>query len=122
MIHRVAAHAYAFGNEDVLRAAIGCVAREFTERALRLVNAGKDFPLDEDFGGGRYVKFVDPTAGEAVGFTEQTTDDLELPHIGRIGVDHRAHIMQRMGADCDHRRQRVAALLGAAMKLVHAPA
>ena len=63
-----------------------------------------------------------PGLREPVRFAEKTADDLELAHVRRIGVDHRTHVVERMDAERDRGGKRVPALLGAAVKLVHAPA
>ena len=108
------------GDKDVLRAAVGGVAGELAERSFRLVHAGEDLALDHDLGAGRHFEIVDAGAGEPIGLAEQSADDLEFAHVRRIGIDHRAHVVQRMGADGDHRRQRLALLLGAAVVFEHA--
>ena len=86
------------------------------------VHVGQDFAFDDDLGAGRHLEIADAAAREPVGFAEQPADDLELPHLRRIGVDHRAHVVQRMDPERDGGRQRFAPLLGAAMEFVHAPA
>ena len=111
MIHGVAAHADALGDKHVLRAAIRRIAGEFAERPFRLVHAGENFTLDDDLGAGRHFEIVDAASRQPVRLAEQAADDLELPHVRRIGVDHRAHVVQRMGADGDHRGQRLAPAL-----------
>src|SRR5262245_14743966 len=114
----VAAHANAMGDEDVLRAAVGGIAGEFAERAFRLVHVGEDFALDDDLGAGGHLEIGDAAAREAIWFPEQTADDLELSHVRRIGVDHRPHVVQRMGPQRDGGGQRLPALLGAAVKFI----
>ena len=69
-----------------------------------------------------HLEVADPAARQPIRLAEQAADDLELAHLRRIGVDHRAHVMQRMRAERDRGGQRFAALLGAAMEFVHAPA
>jgi len=49
-------------------------------------------------------------------------DDLELSRMRRVGIDHRAHVVQRMRSDRDRRRERLSLLLGAALEFIHAPA
>ncbi len=120
--HRVAPHAHAVRHEHVLRAAVGRIACELAERALGLARLRQDLALDHDLGAGGHLELAHAAARHAVGFAEQAADDLELPHLRRIGVDHRAHIVQRMRADGDGGGQRLAALLGAALELVHAAA
>jgi hypothetical protein len=120
VIDRVATHADALGNEDVLGAAVGRVSGELAERAFRLVHTGEDFALDDDLGRRRHLEIGDAAARQPIRLAEQPADDLELPHVLRIGIDHRAHVMQRMDAERDRHRQVLALLLRAAMKLVHA--
>ena len=86
------------------------------------MHVGEDLALDDDLGAGRHFEVVDAAPREPVGLAEQPADDLELAHVRRIGVDHRAHVVQRMDAERDRGRQRLAALLGAAVELVHAAA
>ena len=71
---------------------------------------------------GRHFEVVHAAAGEPVGFAEQAADDLELPHLRRVGVDHRAHIVQRVDAERDDRRQRFTPFFGAAVEFVQATA
>ena len=82
----------------------------------------QDLALDDDLGAGRHLEVGGAAAGHAVGLAEQAADDLELPHVRRIGVDHRAHVVQRMDAERDRGRQVLPLGLGAAMKFPHAPA
>ena len=120
--HGVAAHADAVGDEYVLRAAIGGIARELAERAFRLVHAGEDLAFDDDLGAGGHFQILHAAAGHPIGLAEETADDLEFSHLRRIGVDHRAHVMQRVDPERDDCGQRFAALLGAAVELVEPPA
>src|SRR4029079_12847314 len=117
-----AAHADAMRNEYVLRAAIGRIAGEFAEGALRLVHAREYFNLDADLRGGADFEIVDSGFRQPVGLAEQPANDLDLPPVRRIGIDHRTHVVQWMRADGDHRRQRLSLLLGATVILVHPPA
>ena len=87
-----------------------------------LADVGQDLALDDDLGARRHLKIADPAARHPVRFAEQAADDLELPHLRRIGVDHRAHIVQRMRSDGDRRRQRFSLLFGAPLELIHAAA
>ena len=84
--------------------------------------SGQDFAFDDDLGARRHLEIADAAARDPVRLAEQPADDLELPHVRRIGVDHRAHVVQRMRSDGDRRGQRFSALLGAALELVHAAA
>ena len=71
---------------------------------------------------GRHFQVVHAATGEPVGFAEQAADDLELPHLRRVGVDHRAHIVQRVNAERDDRRQGFTPFFGAAVEFVQATA
>ena len=63
------------------------------------MHIGQDFALDDDLRAGGNFEIGGPAAGEPIGLTEQAADDLEFSHMRRIGVDHRAHVMQRVDAE-----------------------
>ena len=106
-------------DKHMLRAAIGGIARELAERAFGLARLGEDLAFEHDLGAGGHLELADAAARHSIGCAEQASDDLEFPHLRRIGVDHRAHVVQRMRPDGDGRGQRLPALLGAALELVH---
>src|SRR5262249_34287554 len=122
VIRGVRAHADALRDEHVLGRAVGGVAGELAKRTFRLADAGEDFAFDHDFGTGRHFEVGGGGAGEPIGVAVPAAGDLEFPHVGRIGVDHRAHVVDRMDADGDDRGQRLALFFGAAVIFVHAPA
>ena len=122
MIHRIAAHPDALRDKDVLRAAVRRITGKLAERPFRLFHARENLAFDDDFRARRHLEIGNAAARQPIGLAEQTADDLELPDIRRVGINHRSHVMQRMGADRDRHRQRLATLLGAAVELIQAPA
>src|SRR5712671_6137663 len=95
--HGVKAHANPTYHEHVLCAAVGGIAGKLAERALRLVHIWKYFAFDDDLGADGHFEIGYSAAGKPVGLSEQAADDLVFSHVRRIGVDHRAHIVQRVG-------------------------
>ncbi len=82
----------------------------------------QDFAFDDDLGAGGHFEIGDAAAGKPVGFAEQPADDFEFSHLRRIGVDHRAHVVQRVDPERDGGGERLSPLLGAAMVFVQAAA
>ena len=86
------------------------------------MHIGQDFAFDDDLGVGGHFEIGDPAAGEPIRLAEQAADDFVFSHVRRIGVNHRAHVVQRMDPERNGGRERLSALLGAAMEFVQAPA
>src|SRR4051794_41853898 len=93
-------------DKDILRAAVGGISRKFAERPLGFMHAGEYLAFNDYFRAGGNFEILDPAAREAVGLTEEAADDLELTHLWRISVEHRAHIKQRGGAQRGRPRER----------------
>src|SRR5580692_8201272 len=108
----VASHADAIDDEHILRASERRIAGEFAEWPFRLMDAGENFAFDDDLGAGGHFNIFDSTAGETIRLSEQAADDVKLPYVRRISIDHRTHIVQRMSADHDRGRQRLPPRLG----------
>jgi succinate dehydrogenase/fumarate reductase flavoprotein subunit len=58
------------GDEDILCAAIRCVAGELAERAFRLAHAGEDFPFNDDLRAGRDLQIGGAAARKPVWFSK----------------------------------------------------
>ncbi len=85
------------------------------------MDAGEDLALQNDFRARRHVEVFDTALGKPVRLPEQPADDVVFAHVGRIGVDHGAHVVQRVRADDDGSGQRMPSRLGPAVEFVHAP-
>src|ERR1700704_4492823 len=99
------------GDKDMLSAAIRCVSGELAERPFRLAGFGQDLALDDNLRASWDLDLANAAARDAIGLAEQTSDDFRFPHVWRVGVHHRAHIMQRMRPNRDRGGERLSLFL-----------
>ena len=121
MEHRVPSHTDAVRHEHILRASVGGIASEFAERSFGFMHVGQNFTLDDDFSAGWNLKIADAAARQPIRLAKQAADDFIPPHMLRVGIGHRAHVVQRMDAKGNGRREGLPALFRATVELIHAP-
>ena len=118
----VLAHLNALGDKHVFGGAVGRVAGELAERALGFPGFRQDLAFDHNLGAVRHFQIGGAASCDTIGLAKQGADDLVFSDVRRIVIGHRSHIMDRMNADHDGRRQRLTARLGPAMEFIHAAA